>query len=158
VFGSFARHHDRRTVFEGTLIRHASETEPFPVELLPVPMIEPAFQTLLVTAIGFAALLSSCFLAAVLTAVALPTVTGSTDIKRGPAPADSLAENDFGGHPVAFELDNGWPLMSGWKRYILVWRFTAATAQTPAVPADGVSLIGNVLPYIVSSTPPPCGG
>jgi len=29
----------------------------------------------------------------------------------------------------AFDLDNGRPFMSGWKRYILVWRFTAATAR-----------------------------
>jgi hypothetical protein len=99
------------------LIRHAPETEPFSVLLLPVPMIESPFQTLLVTAIGLPALLPSGFLAAVLTAVPLPAVTRSTDVKRCPAPADSLAENDFGAHPVAFELDNGRPLMSGWKRY-----------------------------------------
>jgi hypothetical protein len=100
-------------------------------------MIESAFQTLLVTAIGFAPLLSSCFLATLLAAVALSTVAGSADVKRCPAPADSLAQNDFASHAVAFELDNGRPLMSGWKRYVLVWRFTAATAQPPVVPAAG---------------------
>ena len=116
-------------------------------------MIEPAFQTLLVSTIGFAALLSSCFLSAVFTAVSLSTITRSADVKRCPTPADPLAKNDFGGHPVAFELDNGRRPMSGWKRYILVWRFTAATAQTPAVTATGVFRIGNVLPYmIISST------
>jgi hypothetical protein len=94
-------------------------------------MVKPAFQTLLVTAIGFPTLFSSCFLAAVLATVSLPAITRSADVKDCPAPADSLAENDFGGHPVAIELDNGWPFMSGWKRYILTWRFTAATAQTP---------------------------
>src|SRR5215471_1712417 len=92
-------------------------------------MIQPAFQTLLVSPIGFAALLSSCFLAAMLTTIALPTITRSADAKRCPASADPLAENDCGGHTVAFDLDNGRPFMSGWKRYILVWRFTAATAR-----------------------------
>jgi len=105
------------------------------VELLPVAMIQTPFQTLLVTAIGFAALLSSCFLAAVLATVPLPTITGSTDVKHCSAPADSLAENDFGGHAVAFELDNGWPLMSGWKR-ILVWRFTADHSSNPGRSSD----------------------
>ena len=104
-------------------------------------MIEPAFQTLLVSTIGFAPLFASCFLAAVLATVPLPTITGSADVKRCPAPADSLAENDFGGHPVALELDNGRLFVSGWKRYILVWRFTAATARTLAVPATGVFLL-----------------
>jgi hypothetical protein len=64
-----------------------------------------------------------------LTTIALPTITRSADAKRCPASADPLAENDCGGHTVAFELDNGRPFMSGWKRYILVWRFTAATAR-----------------------------
>lgn len=92
-------------------------------------MIQPAFQTLLVSTIGSAALLSSCFLAAMLTTIALPTITRSADAKRCPASADPLAENDCGGHTIAFDLDNGRPFMSGWKRYILVWRFTAATAR-----------------------------
>jgi len=100
-----------------------------PVQLLPLTMIQPAFQTLLVSTIGFAALLSSCFLAAMLTTIALPTITRSADAKRCPASADPLAENDCGGHTVAFDLDNGRPFMSAWKRYILVWRFTAATAR-----------------------------
>jgi hypothetical protein len=100
-----------------------------PVQLLPLAMVQPAFQTLLVSTIGFAALLSSCFLAAMLTTIALPTITRSADAKRCPASADPLAENDCGGHPIAFDLDNGRPFMSGWKRYILVWRFTAATAR-----------------------------
>src|SRR5262244_3926017 len=72
-------------------------------------MIQPAFQTLLVSTIGFAALLSSCFLAAMLTTIALPTITRSADAKRCPASAGPLAENDCGGHTVAFDLDNGRP-------------------------------------------------
>jgi hypothetical protein len=39
----------------------------------------------------------------------LPTITRSADVKRCPASADPLAENDCGGHTVAFELDNGRP-------------------------------------------------
>jgi hypothetical protein len=128
----------------------------YAVQLLPLTMIQPAFQTLLVSTIGFAALLSSCFLAAMLTTIALPTITRSADVKRCPASADPLAENDCGGHTVAFELDNGRPFMSAWKRYILVWP-SPLPQLDPAVRATGVSLMGNVLPYLIlSSTPPPC--
>jgi len=98
------------------LIRHASKTASFSVELLPIAMIEPAFHTLLVTEIGLATLLASGFLTAIFAAVALPPITRSADVERCSASTDALAENDFGGHPVAFELDNGSPFMSGWKR------------------------------------------
>src|SRR5215471_939305 len=99
-------------------------------------MIEPAFQTLLVSTIGFTPLLSSCFLSAVFTAVSLSTITRSADVKRCPTPADPLAENDFGGRAVAFELDTAGPSCQAGSTYSVMWRFTAATSSNPGRYSD----------------------
>jgi hypothetical protein len=53
-----------------------------PILSLPVPMIEPSFGTLLVPAIGAAALTDPCLLAAGQTAIALPAITGRTEEKQ----------------------------------------------------------------------------
>src|SRR5262245_50774055 len=119
-------------------------------------MIEPAFQTLLVSTIGFTPLLSSCFLSAVFTAVSLSTITRSADVKRCPTPADPLAENDFGGHAVALNWTRLAPHVRLEALTVLCGASPLPPAQTPAVTATGVLLIGNVLPYMILLNAPPC--
>jgi hypothetical protein len=87
--------------------------------------------------IGLTPLLSSCFLPTPLAAVPLSTITGSANIERRPAPADFLAKNDFGDHPVAQKLDNGPPVMSGWKRLIVVVALYRCHCPPPVVRATG---------------------
>jgi len=129
------------------LIRHAlwSQSEPFPVKPLTVAVIQPSLRTVLVPAIGLTSLLSPCFLSAVLTAVTLSSVTGSAYIEDAPAAAHFFAENDFGGHPIALELDSGRPsCQAGGVSFSSWWRFTAATACTSGrCCGRGVSLIGQ---------------
>jgi len=56
-----------------------------------------------------------------------------------------LPENDFGGHPVALELDNGCPLMSGWKRifFVVVALHRCHSMHLRPLLRPGVSLIGQ---------------
>jgi hypothetical protein len=95
-------HSLRKIPAEGTLIRHAffAGTEPLAVKPLAIAVIKPPFETLLVTTIGLTSLLPSRFQAAALTAVTVPPVTRSTDVKRRPAPAEPLAQYGVGGHCV----------------------------------------------------------
>ena len=58
----------------GRLIRHGYRHVALPVRTLPVAMIEPAFQALLVAAVGSAVLPAPGFAAATRAAIALPTV------------------------------------------------------------------------------------
>ncbi|MBN2258313.1 MAG: hypothetical protein JW704_10900 [Anaerolineaceae bacterium] len=76
------------------MIRHAifAVTDPLTVKPLAVTVIEPAFGTLLVAAIGLAPLLSASLLAAAIAAITLPSVTGSADVEDRSAPANSLAQ------------------------------------------------------------------
>jgi len=89
----------------GTLIRHASRFQPLAILLLPVPMIESALQTLLMTPVGFAPLLAARFLPATRAAVTLTMITTGAEIKHRTAPfgtAELLAEsNRWDRHPAA---------------------------------------------------------
>ena len=88
----------------GTLIRHAGRLAATVLSLA-IPMIEPAFQTLLMTAVGLAPLLAARFLAATRAAVTLTMITAGTQIKQQTAPfgtAELLAEsNRRDRHPAA---------------------------------------------------------
>jgi hypothetical protein len=68
-------------------------------------MIEPAFQTLLMTAVGLSALLAARLLAATRAAVTLTMITAGAEIKQQTAPfstAELLAESNRGDrHPAA---------------------------------------------------------
>ena len=88
----------------GTLIRHAGRLA---ATILPlaIPMIEPPFQTLLMTAVGLTPLLAARLLATTRAAVTLTMITAGTQIKWKTAPigtAQLLAENNrLDRHPAA---------------------------------------------------------
>jgi hypothetical protein len=83
------------------------------VGALPVPMIEPAFETPLVPVVGIAALLATCFPAAGGAAVGLAAITMRTDKEHrlaSLAAADSLPENYFSMRlhpPTQADFDKG---------------------------------------------------
>ena len=92
--GEWCRRNDRK----GTLIRHAGPAVALPVGTLPVTMIEPAFGTLLVTAVGGAALPEPGFVAAGRAAVALAAIAVRADPEQRLAflaAANSRPENHF---------------------------------------------------------------
>ena len=86
---------------------------PLPVGPLPVPMIEPAFGTPLVPAVGISALLSSGFQTASRAAIALPAVAVRTNPEHrlaSLAAANPLPENHFWRNrhpPTQADFDNG---------------------------------------------------
>ena len=85
------------------MIRHAPEAALFPVDPLPVPVIEPALPALLVFPVGTPHLLASHPAAAPLPAVSVAPVTMTADPKHhttaGP-PAKPLTQCLFAGpHP-----------------------------------------------------------
>ena len=83
------------------MIRHAPEAAPFPVDPLPVPVIEPSFRTVLVFPVGTPLLLASHPAAAPLSAVDLPPVAASADVKPHSATRPSAKQLDpchFAGH------------------------------------------------------------
>jgi len=86
------------------LIRHAGRPA-VAIRLLAIPMIEPAFRTLLMTAVGITPLLAARFLAATRAAVTLTMITTGTQIKQQTAPfgtAELWAENNWWDpHPAA---------------------------------------------------------
>ena len=87
----------------GSMIRHAPEAALFPVDPLPVPVIEPAFRALLVPPVGVPRLLPPLFLPASLPAIPVAPVTMPADPKHhataGP-PAKPLTQCLFAGpHP-----------------------------------------------------------
>jgi hypothetical protein len=106
-------------------------------------MIEPAFGTPLVPAVGIPALLAACFRAAGGVAIALATITMRTDPEHclaSLAAANSLPENYFSMRfhpPTQADFDNGndscqrrnqlrwWPLYEGCR------------ARTPPLPRRG---------------------
>ena len=61
------------------MIRHAGSGQAVPVIALAIPVIEAAFGTLLMQAVGLAALPAAGFVATVGAAIALPSVTTATD-------------------------------------------------------------------------------
>ena len=83
------------------MIRHAPEAELCPVDPLPVPVIEPSFRTALVFPVGKPHLVASHPAAAPLSAVDLPPVAASADVKHRPATRPSAKQPDpchFAGH------------------------------------------------------------
>jgi len=74
------------------LIRHAFFPVTSAVLPLTIAMIRSAFGSSLMFAIGLTALLPAGFLAATITAIAVPTITTATDIKnRGTANSNTKA-------------------------------------------------------------------
>jgi hypothetical protein len=74
---------------EGTLIRHASIGSASAILPLTVPMIESSLETLLVTAVGEAPLLSISLLAAQRAAIALSSVAAAANPKHFAASTDA---------------------------------------------------------------------
>jgi hypothetical protein len=80
------------------LIRHARRAPPLTVLLLPIPVVESAFRTLLIAVVGRPVLLARGFNAARRTAIALSPIAMGTNPERRLAPmaaANALPENDF---------------------------------------------------------------
>jgi hypothetical protein len=113
----------------GTLIRHARLGLPLAVVALAIPMIEPPLLTSLMAAVGLAALLAAGFLAATRTAIPLPAVTMTAEIKDRTATRETtnpLVEYSLAGVGHRFpeaELDNRRPswqdtLTVGWRSWI----------------------------------------
>jgi len=103
----------RRTDQKGTLIRHARRGVTLPVGALAVTMIEPALWTLLVAAVGSAALPAARFAAACRAAIALSAIAVRTNPERrlacraatNPQPENHFSRNR---HPPAqADFDNG---------------------------------------------------
>jgi len=129
----------------GRLIRHAGSCVTLPVCPLPVPMIEPAFGTPLVAAVGISALLTPGFQSARRAAIALSPITVRANPEHRLASltaANPLPENHFflNRHPptrTGFDNGNGscqgrtsfewWPLYEGRQ------------VRTPLLPTAGFS-------------------
>ena len=82
----------------GSMIRHAPEAALFPVDSLPVPVIEPALPALLVPPVGVPRLLPPLFLPASLPAIPVAPVAMTADPERRPAantPANPSAQGLF---------------------------------------------------------------
>ena len=83
------------------MIRHAPEAALFPVDPLPVPVIEPSFRAVLVFPVGTPHLLASHPASAPLPAVDLPPVAGMADVEHHSATRPSAKQLDpchFAGH------------------------------------------------------------
>lgn len=97
----------------GRLIRHARPAPALAIMLLPIAVVEPAFGTLLIAAVGHSVLPAPGFAAARWAAIALSTIAMCTDPEHRLAPlaaANALPENHFpmNGHPPAqADFDNG---------------------------------------------------
>lgn len=97
----------------GRLIRHARPAPALAIMLLPIAVVEPAFGTLLIAAVGRPVLPAPGFAAARRAAIALTTITMCTNPERRLAPlaaANALPENHFSmnGHPpTQADFDNG---------------------------------------------------
>ena len=74
------------------MIRHAPQAAPFPVDPLPVPVIEPSFRAVLVFPVGKPRLLASHPAAAPLSAVDLPPVAAPADGEHRPATRPSAKQ------------------------------------------------------------------
>ena len=83
------------------MIRHAPETVLFPVDPLPVPVIELSFRAVLVFPVGEPHLVAPHPAAAPLSAVDLPPVAAPADVEHRPATRASAKQLDpchFAGH------------------------------------------------------------
>lgn len=103
----------RRNDRKGRLIRHARPAAALAVVLLPIPVVESAFGTLLIAAVGRPVLPASGFAAARRAAVALPTVAMCANPEHrlaSLATANALPENHFSMNrhpPRQADFDNG---------------------------------------------------
>ena len=97
----------------GRLIRHARPAVAFAVVLLPIAVVESAFQTLLITTVGRPVLPAPGFRAASLAAILLPAITVATNPEHrlaSRAAANALPENHFAMSlhpPRQADFDNG---------------------------------------------------
>jgi len=95
------------------LIRHARAAAAFAVHLLPIPVVEPAFGTLLIAAVGCPVLPAPGFTAARWTAIALSAIAMCTNPEHGLASlaaANALPENHLSMNrhpPTKAGFDNG---------------------------------------------------
>jgi hypothetical protein len=128
----------------GRLIRHGKSCVTFPVCPLPVPMIESAFGTPLVPAVGISALQASRQQTASRAAIALPAITVRTNPEHRLASlvANSPPENHFwiNRHPPTpadFDIGNG----SCQGRTSLEWwpSHEGCQVRTPLLPTAGSS-------------------
>ena len=98
------------------MIRHAPEAALCPVDPLPVPVIEPSFRAVLVFPVGNPHLVASHPAAAPLSAVDLPPVAASADVKHRPATRPSAKQLDpchFAGHTPHDSIAAGEPCRVG---------------------------------------------
>lgn len=89
----------------GRLIRHARPAAPLPVRTMPVPMIKPAFRTLLVAVVSDTVLPPPGFRAASRAAIALPPIAVGTNPEHrlaSLAAANPLLQRR--GSPAAFQV------------------------------------------------------
>lgn len=97
----------------GRLIRHARPAPALAVLLLPIPVVEPAFRTLLIAAVGRPVLPAPSFGAARRAAIALSAITMCTNPEHrlaSLAAANALPENHFSMNrhpPTQADFDNG---------------------------------------------------
>ena len=99
------------------MIRHAPQAAPFPVDPLPVPVIEPSFRAVLVFPVGNPRLLASHPAAAPLSAVDLPPVAASADVKPHSTTRPSAKQLDpchFAGHTPHDSIAACEPCRVGW--------------------------------------------
>jgi hypothetical protein len=99
-----------------------------PVLPLPIAVIEPPFQTLLVASVGASPLLPAGLCAAPAAAIAMSSIAVGTDEKHGVAllaKTDSLKENRFAVNlrhaSSQAGLDNGTHFVAGWNHLCLVY-------------------------------------
>jgi len=127
----------------GRLIRHAGLTAPLPVRPLPIPMIEPAFRTPRVPAVGGTALLAPGNRAARRAAIALPPIAMLTNPEHrlaSLAAANSLPENHFSMNrhlPKQADFDNGNGSCQGRTSFDWWPSHEGCRARTPLLPTAG---------------------
>jgi len=103
----------RRNDRKGRLIRHAGSAPAFAVVLLAIPVVEPAFETLLIAAVGLPVLPTPGFNAARRAAIALSAVAMCANPEHrlaSLAAANALPENHFSMNrhpPRRADFDNG---------------------------------------------------
>jgi len=101
------------------LIRHVRPASALPVLLLPIAVVEPAFGTQLIAAVGRPVLPAPGFAAAGRAAIALSAIAMDTNPEHrlaSPAAANPLPENHFSLNrhpPTRADFDNGNGFMPG---------------------------------------------
>jgi len=125
------------------LIRHARSAPALAVLLLPIPVVEPAFQTLLIAAVGRPVLPAPGFGAARRAAIALPAITMFTNPEHrlaSLAAANALPENHFSmnRHPPAeADFDKGNDSCDGRVALMVALQHEVAKSGPRCPPAAG---------------------